>query len=193
MTKSHCPNILNGSSMKRKCVKMYISQQKIATFFKNTSLWLLLWKFKLTNNKFCKCQFRSWFFMVSFLKISISMFISFEPDDYSSPVEILKRSFWRFLKVNSGTKDKNTLETLDLWEFGKNFNRDKILGCKAMQSPMDLVKKSKYHLYLIEGRILYTATKPTKWISKWKGQGILKSIAGHHGWPTKNIFEFQTL
>ena len=26
-----------------------------------------------------------------------------------------------------------------------------------MQSPMDLVKKSKYHMYLIEGPILYTA------------------------------------
>ena len=26
-----------------------------------------------------------------------------------------------------------------------------------MQSPMDLVKKSRYHMYLIEGPILYTA------------------------------------
>ena len=166
MTKSHCPNILNGSSMKRKCVKMYISQQKIATFFENTSFWLLLWKFNLANNKFCKCQFRSWFFIVSFLKISISMFISFELDNYSSPVEILKRSFWIFLKVNSGTKDKNTLETPHLWEFDKNFNRDKIWEYKAMQSQMYFVKKSKYHLCLIEGRILYTAAKSAKWISK---------------------------
>ena len=33
---------------------------------------------------------------------------------------------------------------------------------------------------------------PAKWISKWEGRGhgTLKSIAGHHSWPTRKIFEF---
>ena len=26
-----------------------------------------------------------------------------------------------------------------------------------------------------------------KWISKWRRHGILKSIVGHHGWPTRKI------
>ena len=28
---------------------------------------------------------------------------------------------------------------------------------------------------------------PAKWILKWRGRVILKSIVGHHGWPTKKI------
>ena len=27
-----------------------------------------------------------------------------------------------------------------------------------------------------------------KWISKWRGHGTLKSIVGHHGWPTREFF-----
>ena len=33
-------------------------------------------------------------------------------------------------------------------------------------------------------------TGSAKWISKWRGHGTLKSIAGHHGWPTRENFEF---
>ena len=29
-----------------------------------------------------------------------------------------------------------------------------------------------------------------KWISKWGCHGALESIDGHHGWPTRKIFEF---
>ena len=28
-----------------------------------------------------------------------------------------------------------------------------------------------------------------KWISKWGSHGTLKNIVGHHGWPTRKIFE----
>ena len=30
---------------------------------------------------------------------------------------------------------------------------------------------------------------PAKWISKWGSHGTLKNIVGHHGWPTRKIFE----
>ena len=33
-------------------------------------------------------------------------------------------------------------------------------------------------------------TGPSKWISKWRVHGTLKSIVGHHGWPTRKMFEF---
>ena len=33
-------------------------------------------------------------------------------------------------------------------------------------------------------------TGPAKCISKWRGHGTLKTIVGHHGWPTRKIFEF---
>ena len=33
-------------------------------------------------------------------------------------------------------------------------------------------------------------TGPAKWISKWRGHGTLTSIFGHHGWPTRKVFEF---
>ena len=33
-------------------------------------------------------------------------------------------------------------------------------------------------------------TGPAKCISKWRGHGTLKTIVGHHGWPTRKFFEF---
>ena len=38
--------------------------------------------------------------------------------------------------------------------------------------------------------IINFVSGPVKWISKWRGHGTLKSIVGHHGWPTRKIFEF---
>ena len=29
-----------------------------------------------------------------------------------------------------------------------------------------------------------------KWISEWSGQRTVKTIVGHHGWPTRKMFEF---
>lgn len=92
-----------------------------------------------------------------FLKISIYRFTSFEPDDYSSPVEIPKRSFWIFLKLNFGIKVKNTLETSHPWDFGKIFNRGKIWDTKLCISNGFSEKVKLCHMYLTEGPILYTA------------------------------------
>ena len=37
---------------------------------------------------------------------------------------------------------------------------------------------------------LVNVAGPAKWISKWRGHETLKSIVGHHDWPTRKFFEF---
>ena len=32
--------------------------------------------------------------------------------------------------------------------------------------------------------------EPAKWFLKQRGHGTLKSIVGHHGCPTRKVFEF---
>ena len=41
-----------------------------------------------------------------------------------------------------------------------------------------------------KGKYTLAFSESAKWISKWRGQGTLESISGHHGWLTRKVSEF---
>ena len=62
-----------------------------------------------------------------------------------------------------------------------------------MNHIIPLKKTHMFSVYFLQYHLSFSA--PAKWIWKWQGgcHGTLKSIVDHHGWPTRKIFELQTL